>query len=369
MEFVALRQVVLIASAKSLRVIESSSFAFFLGIILFHSVFLSSAEIHEKVLICGVCRNVESRLEKTKIIMESIAALFDDYRIVIYENNSIDQTPAILQCWAKANPKVCVQSETVSQRELEDVIINVHTDGSLFVPEQIARARNIVLEKALSPNYEDFSYLIWLDMDFVKSPDLDGFIDTFHSPQEWDAVFAYGVDPKGTYWDWYAFRDANYPIGSELLGMDWWYMDKKLTLSQKDPWYPVYSAFGGCGIYKKSCIRECRYSALVTSDLEIHAKKLMEKRDHPQILKYLIFNKNLKAVYPIEKAKPNLPSIFNAKIGITLNRNTEALIWRMSSFVYQYPSVCEHVPFHASMIIRGHDKLYINPKLVFRYGD
>ncbi len=338
-------------------------------LLFLYTALLSGAEIHERVLICGVCRNVESRLEKTIMIMESIGRLFDDYRILVYENNSTDQTQTILLSWAQANPKVWVKSEILSRKELEDLIINVHSDGSLFIPEQISRARNIVLEEALSPAYEDFPYLIWMDMDFVKFPNLDGFIDTFHSLQEWDAVFAYGVDPANMYWDWYAFRDANYPIGSELLGMDWWYMDKQLSLSQKDPWYPVYSAFGGCGIYKKSSIQGCRYSALATADLEAHAKKLMEKRGHPQILKYRTFNKNLEAIHLVEEATPHLPLILNPQIGVVLHPGPDALIWRMSSFVYQFPSVCEHVPFHASMIVRGYDKLYINPRLVFIYGD
>lgn len=330
---------------------------------------LCGAEIHEKVLICGVCQNVESRLVKTKMIMESIGALFDDYRILIYENNSTDRTPEILASWTRANPKVWLKSENLSDEELADVIVNVYSNGSPFLTERIARARNIVLAEALSPAYADFPYLIWMDMDFVRFPNFEGFIDTFQSEQEWDAVFAYGVDPSNIYWDWYAFRDANFPIGPELLGMYWWHLNKYLTLTEQDPWYPVHSAFGGCGIYKKASIQDCYYSGLATTDLESLAKMLMQEKEHPQILNYLNLNASLEGIYPVEEAKPNLPCIVNPRMGIVLHSNPDALIWRMNTFVYQYPSVCEHVPFHASMIVRGHDKLYINPKLVFRYGD
>ena len=342
---------------------------FLLHFLIAQTISLYGAKISEQVLICGVCRNVESRLEKTKMIMESIGNLFEDYRILVYENNSIDKTPEILLAWAQANSKIWVKSETLSKEELEAIIVNVKSDGTFFGPECIARARNIVLQEALSPIYANFPYLIWMDMDFVRFPDLGGFLDTFHSSQEWDAVFAYGVDPANIYWDWYAFRDAKYPLGSELLGMDWWYMEKRLTLTKQNSWYPVYSAFGGCGIYKKASIQGCRYSGLASADLEIHAKKLLEEKEHPQVLKYLRFNAHLEGIYQIEEAKPHLLSILNPQIGIILHNNPDALIWRMSSFVNQYPSVCEHVPFHASMIVRGHDKLYINPKLIFRYGN
>lgn len=333
---------------------------------------LFGAQIHERALICGVCRNVESRLEKTKSIMESIGNLFEDYRILVYENNSTDKTPQILLSWANNNLKVKVTVDHLSATDCAQIFIHTHADGSFFVPEQIARARNIILDMALCKDYEEFPYLIWMDMDFVLEPNLDGFIDTFYSNENWDAVFAYGVDPQNMFWDWYAFRDKNYPIGSELLGMYWWYMPKQLSLCPGDAWYPVYSAFGGCGIYKKSSINNCRYSAIVTQDLETHAKQLIEngiQTFHPQVITYTKFCNQLDEIYTIEKPMTNLPSTFNLNTGIVLHDNPGALVWRLSSFVYQYPSVCEHVPFHASMIVNGHGNLFINPRLVFRYGD
>lgn len=60
-----------------------------------------------------------------------------------------------------------------------------------------------------------------------------------------------------------------------------------------------------------------------------------------------------------------LPQIKHRGVGVLLYE--DPLVWRMSSLVYQYPSVCEHVPFHASMIAHGHGKLFINPRLVLKY--
>src|SRR5277367_6816830 len=102
-------------------------------LLLFYTALLRSAEIHERVLICGVCRNVESRLESTRIIMESIGNLFDDYRILIYENNSTDRTADILHSWANANSKVWLKTEILTKKELDNLIVNVYSDGGLFV--------------------------------------------------------------------------------------------------------------------------------------------------------------------------------------------------------------------------------------------
>lgn len=327
--------------------------------------------IHEKVVICGVGRDIGPRLPYTIEIMEQIGALFEDYKIVVYENNSKDNTILLLKDWEAYNSKVLVQSENLSEEDLTAIVINRNDDKSVFRPELISRARNIVLDIVMSKAYEDYTYIIWMDMDFKIPPSYEGIIETFETDREWDAVLAYGIDPPGTYWDWYAFRDAVYPLGSELLGNTWWYMPKSFSLTPESDWYPVYSAFGGCGIYKKNSIKGCRYSATVTPDLEYCANELINQgklTDHPQIKLYLRLLNQIYSLANIQSPQPNLKRIRDPHTGILLGLSSEPLIWRMSSFVYQYPSTCEHVPFHASMIRRGHGKIFINPRLIFHYG-
>ncbi len=332
---------------------------------------LFSSLLPQKVVICGVCQNTEIPLPYTLQIIEQIGALFADYRVVVYENNSTDQTPLLLKQWASKNPHVSITTENIPHAELALQIVNYNEDGSFYRPELIARARNIVLDQAMSDSYAEFPYLIWMDMDFKLTPRLEGMIEAFQTDREWDAIFAYGIDPPGTFWDWYAFRDQNFPLGSELLGNHWWYMPKRCTLTPADDWYPVYSAFGGCGIYKKASIVGCRYAAIITEDLEHVAKEQIQqgmKTQHPQIATYLHKNQEIRSTHFIDRPTSELPFITDPAIGIHRTQGAEALIWRMSSFVYQYPSVCEHVTFHASMIKKGHTKLFIHPRLIFIYG-
>ena len=94
-------------------------------------------------------------------------------------------------------------------------------------------------------------------MDFKSEPEYGGFVDVFEK-NDWDAVFANGIDKAHGYWDWLAFRDDSEPFGPELIGHNNWYT-KKIDLALKE-WHPVYSAFGGCGVYKREAIRGCQYS-------------------------------------------------------------------------------------------------------------
>jgi hypothetical protein len=339
------------------------------------SVFSASiyAVIPEKVLICGVCRDIASDGLPTSIeIVEHIGTLFDDYRVIMYENNSGDNTPGVLKQWEERNPKVLVKSEHLSDEGLAKIIINRNPNGQFFRPELIARARNSVLDIALSPQYEEFPYVIWMDMDFKIFPKFEGIIEVFESPREWDAVFAYGIAaPSSAHWDWYAFRDADSPIGPELMGMQWYREPKTFALSQHSDWYPVYSAFGGCGIYKKSSILGCRYSAIVTEDLEKVAKVIIDQgtsSSHPHILHYHRELASVSRLVQIDPPPADFLSYEDPNIGILIHGGPSPVVWRMNTFVYRYPSTCEHVPFHASMIANGHDKLFINPRLLFIYG-
>jgi len=331
---------------------------------------VAQAAIQQKVIICGVCRDVAERVPYSMKIMEKIGALFADYRIVVYENNSSDQTPALLRKFQKRNNKILVVSENLTRAYQENTFINRVDNNQIYRPEAISRARNIVLGHAMSDAYQGFDYVIWMDMDFKIEPNYDGFKEVFLRKGSWDAVFAYGTDPRGEYWDWYALRDNLIPIGSELLGQEWWFLPKELKLKKSDDWYPVTSAFGGCGIYRKEAIKGCRYSALVTQDLAEVAHKIIYETHtmHRYIQQYLTNLKNITQLVTINNMSPQLPEIKDPLAGVVVDNLPPGIVWRMSSFTYKYPSVCEHATFHASMIVRGYDKLFINPRLMFHYG-
>ena len=94
--------------------------------------------------------------------------------------------------------------------------------------------------------------------------------------KEWDAVTANGILGAGCYYDLFAFRNERFPFGAELMG-DSIYEDLSfipMYLAEKNDWLPVYSAFGGLGIYKRASIIHFSYEGHVTNDLRKDYKNM-----------------------------------------------------------------------------------------------
>lgn len=296
--------------------------------------------IPHKVIICGVVREQEKRVPYSMRIMEKMGEMFEDYEVIIYENNSKDRTPEILHAFGEKNNRFHSCTTTLTDDFLNSVIVNRYEDGKPFVPELIALARNELMRRVHTFSNRDI--VIVMDMDFVLEPNYDALKEIFIREDEWDAVFANGIAPNREFWDWYALRDEEFPLGSELMSQEWWsYPRKKVDRYVGNEWQKVYSAFGGCGIYKREAIEGCRYSALVTKDLhDVYFKYIQEHPEHPEVIKYLN-----------QKSNPDI-----------------LIEWQKSSFVSNDFSVCEHVPFHFSIRNKGFDRMFIVPNFVFRYG-
>ena len=296
----------------------------------------------QKILICGVCRDVESAVEYTIKNIETLGEQFSDYQVILYENNSKDNTAALLSEWAEKNHHVVFLSENLSKEELPP-----------SRTEKIAKARNLVLNAARDPKYSEYEYLIMADLDFRTDWPIDEIIQTIHSKEEWDCVSSNALW-RGVYGDRYAFRDHNFPLGPELLG-DYWTKrvgETWFTIHQQE-WLPVYSAFGGLAIYKTRSILPFQYSGTVTDDLKKYYREIFRaapKRD-PEITKYLEIIKRQKINNVSE-----VPIVFQHNIPSERPAN------------YQPVTCCEHVTLHASMAIHGFGKFFINPKMKFDRG-
>ncbi|MBA3721810.1 MAG: hypothetical protein H0W88_05355 [Parachlamydiaceae bacterium] len=306
------------------------------------SVFnLNKPKVNKKIIICGVCRNIELSVGNVKTNMEALGKNFEDYAVIICENNSKDNTSALLKEWEKENPKVTIISEFLTPDKLPP-----HREGG------IARARNVVLATAKNAKYRDFEYFIMSDLDFRSPWPIQEIINTINSPIEWDSVTANGLKDM-MYWDHYTFLDAKYPFGAELMGGDWWSrLWNDFFAFKQDEWVPVYSAFGGLGIYKTATILKFAYSGTVTEDLQKYYKKIMMStpRSHPELQRYLQLVG--------ESVDADLSKVPIKFCGIPGYENPENF----------FRVVCsDHVPLHASMAMNGYVKMYVNPKMYMFY--
>jgi hypothetical protein len=313
--------------------------------------------IPDQVLICGIGRNIAKAVPNTIWSATELGSRFSDYHIIFYENNSTDGTRELLKAWAHKNPKVTLISEKISKRRL----VKQFAMGVMNRTESIARARNIVLDEAMKRKYDGYKYVVWADLDFLEPWDVEAIVETVERPeQEWDAVFAYGA------YDLFALRSVECPVGFELLGLPYWknmeQVSERFVLERNGPWKKVYSAFGGLGIYKRAAIKGCRYSGVVTKDLETVTLQWL-KNSVAEACFLKEYRELVERVMPVELAGKRVENreLLPEELGVRMKGGR--VVWFSCTPGATIPWTCEHVPFHASMILRGHDKLFVNPKM------
>ncbi len=194
-------------------------------------------------VICGLARDVEQILSQTIARIDRLGQMFEDYRVVIFENDSQDGTKSLLSDWASRNPKVDV---TLEQRG--DPVNPVAR--CLKRAERMARYRNACLE-TVRARYANFNHAIVVDMDLEFGWSDDGVANTF-GHEGWDFVGANGAIYRRcglsmntlVQYDAWAFRlDENFtPLTTaEVNCMSW---------QRGQPLVPVTCSFGGLGVYR-----------------------------------------------------------------------------------------------------------------------
>ena len=245
----------------------------------------------KKVLICGITRDNASTLPLTLKWIDHICSLFKESCVIIYENDSKDNTCSIIREWiSKRNPSnssSSSQKRGSKRKKIENLLlVNTNKSKVVFISEKLqwsaasstggfskgrfqklSYCRNKYLQEIRKEEYEDYEYVINIDMDLWEGP-LEGIAHSFGLAQEWDMVAANGVANRTTYYDSLAFRNQEFPDTlnhmSQLAGAQ-----KKYTADM--PLVPVHSAFGGMAIYKRKCLLTCNYSGEDCEHVLLHS--------------------------------------------------------------------------------------------------
>jgi len=307
-----------------------------LFLLLFSTLLATVEKSDKKILICGICRDCEKYFESTVNNVEQLGSFFADYQVLIYENNSKDQTPALLAEWARANGHVTIYSETLAEEQMP-----------FHRTERLADARNKVMEMARDSQFAEYEFLLWADLDFSCAWPLDEIVNMTFSTREWDAVSANGIFREGIYRDRLAFRNKDYPFGPELLGSVFWedLEGSWFAIPQDGDWMAVYSAFAGMTLYKTKSILPFSYGGLADANTKCLLTKIIS--EVPLRQKYM-------KLYLKVIALPNL--LIRKKVPLVLHRQS-----------YHTVSCCEHLVLHAAMAQNGFDKIFVNPKMVLEY--
>jgi hypothetical protein len=300
-------------------------------------------KINESVLICGVVKNVGNGLLMNMNQAIETGEMFQDYRILIYENNSTDNTKEILQKYS-LHPKIVIQSEDLDLKTKSNFKLWAYTEitGSNHAcrMELISNARNKLVDEMNREKYDDFGYVIWVDLD-SNGWELNGILDSFQKKEEWDVVYA---NNPNHYYDMYAYRGTNHLFGPEIIGELFWINMPRFQIPKSETLISVYSAFGGLGIYKKSVFQKHRFDFIVNDTIQEVYQSILEKYPYSKEI--------------ISKEDGKFPGgQYDEKTGI---------YWKSNSG-YNGPVVCEHVGLNFALIQSGY-RLFINPNIMYYRG-
>lgn len=205
--------------------------------------------LKHKVVICGISRDNAKELPLT--LIEQTGKMFNDYRVIIFENDSTDGTKKILQNWSEGNSRVKILSKDYHNRKRPSI-------------QFLAECRNHYIQELEQPEYKTFDLMMAVDMDMKYGWDFNGLKDSFSKIGNWDGVGSNGIfTSDGKMWDMFAFRNDEFHQKPNTPN----YFRDIVPKGQKhycvgSSLIPVESCFGGLAIYKRKYLNNCRYSSL-----------------------------------------------------------------------------------------------------------
>lgn len=211
-----------------------------------------------RVAITGLARDVGHVLPLTIRRIENLARCFADYRVVVYENDSRDDTKLLLARWARGNRRVLVSSEDLADP------VNPTTrclDRAARMAFYRSRCQETVLDHC-----RRYDAAILIDFDVQGGFSIDGIASSFGYPG-WDFVGSNGLICRRAglqmnalrQYDTWALRfdDALTPLSTAAAG--------GMVYDRGAPLVPVTSCFGGLGVYAMDAYAAGSYG---TDDLE-----------------------------------------------------------------------------------------------------
>ncbi len=197
---------------------------------------------HATVVIAGLARNVAHILPATILRAESLGKAFRNYHIVIYENDSSDHTRELLETWAELNPRVSLVCEKLEAPVNRPIRCSSRA-------KWMAYYRNSVQQYILN-HIPKADYVVLLDTDLIGGWSPDGIANTI-GQDDWDFVGSNGIIYKRlglssnhlVHYDAWAFRldEAMTPMTTSEVNA--------IEFKRGQALQPVYSCFGGLGIY------------------------------------------------------------------------------------------------------------------------
>jgi hypothetical protein len=228
------------------------------------------------ITICGIVRDCGSNLKKNITTINLLCDIAKDYHIIIFENDSKDNSKQVLQKWQKQRKNIHISLNNFNTVTIPKQHTIVNRYFSKHRIEKMATYRNYYLEY-ICANQIVSDYVAVLDLDVKKIP-LDGILHSLGESREWDCIAANGYiySPsagfKKRYNDTYALVECGMENTVQTEQMIKQNQYRWAFLKSGVPFIRVFSAFGGLAIYKYEAVKDCRYSVIPNDDERVEVR-------------------------------------------------------------------------------------------------
>jgi Cryptococcal mannosyltransferase 1 len=228
------------------------------------------------IAICGLARNCAHKLSANIKFIEELRTLFKFLQVVVVENDSHDNTRAILDNWSVGSSNVIILQgtarSTLSISDQKDRRVNPYYSYERI--SNLATLRNQYLNY-IGSDGRVYDYILVLDFD-VDKISLTGVINSFEQRDSWDVVCAYGYSISPRLQERIHDTYAMVLLGEEKKPQQ----EIPIKQLQRDvrlnkisgSLLPVYSAFGGLSIYKAGLLEGINYQALKNGDPRVEVR-------------------------------------------------------------------------------------------------
>jgi hypothetical protein len=221
-----------------------------------------------RVVVTGLARNIAPVIGKTMARIERTGKMFGDYRVIVFENDSRDNTAEQLRSWSKINKRV----QAISESRNDPINPGVRClDRATRMALYRNKCREIIAEQ-----YADFDSVIVIDLDISGGWSYDGLANTF-AQKDWDFVGSNGIiykDYDGVlnrplYYDAWAWRwhGSWNPVFARQINPRYW--------PRGEPMVRVNSCFGGLGVYRTQAMVMSEYDGSDCEHIPFH-KRMVE---------------------------------------------------------------------------------------------
>ena len=211
------------------------------------------------IVFTGLCIDIEAKFPSLKKRFEFLSGFYKDYKIVVFENDSKDNTRALLLEWQRENPNVyilpCPEDPYCKLKNKSAVTYGMFSPTRM---EKMADFRNRLLQ-AIRERYREADCVCMMDLDLVGPISMDGVAHSFGLYDTWDSISGFGKSGLVTtggipiYYDYLAYKDDRFDINKNIMDVVPIFL-KCLKYTKGDMPFKVLSGFAGISFYKMHVI-------------------------------------------------------------------------------------------------------------------